>query len=433
MTDRTTDTAAPPVALLAQQLLRINTSNPGGVERPAAQLVADCLTDLGVAVQWFEPEPGRCSVVGRVPGRHPELPALLIHGHLDVVPAVADDWSRDPFGGDLFDGYLWGRGAVDMKGAVAIILQTLRTLADNGQQPNRDLVLAFFADEEAGGELGAGYVTRTNPFLFADCAEALGEVGGFSRTLNNNHRAYFVATGEKGVWWAHLVAEGRAGHGSMINPDNPVTKLAGAVTRISEYDCGGDIFTSTTTAMFDALRRILELPKASREDVIACLGPLQRMVRAGMTNTVNPTQLTAGYKTNVVPAIGTATIDARFLPGEQASFVEAIKNLAGDDVRVDDIYTGAALEATLESELLGAVARALEAQDDTAAVVPYMSTAFTDAKWLAPLGIQCYGFTPMLLPDDLDFSALFHGVDERVPVGALEFGVRVLQGLLTAY
>ena len=208
MTVRTTDTAFPPIADLAQQLLRIDTSNPGCAEKPAAQLVADYLASLGIAVQWFEPEPGRCSVVGRVPGINSELPALLLHAHLDVVPAVAQEWSRDPFGGELADGYLWGRGAVDMKGAVAIILHTLRTLADSGQQPRRDLVLAFFADEEAGGELGAGYVTRTNPGLFADCADAVGEVGGFSRTLDKDRRAYFVATGEKGVWWAKVVAEG---------------------------------------------------------------------------------------------------------------------------------------------------------------------------------------------------------------------------------
>lgn len=434
MTTQTADTAAlSRVGQLTQQLLRINTSNPGHAEKPAAELVADQLSDLGVAVQWFEPEPGRSSVVGRVSGTDRQLPPLLLHAHLDVVPAVEKDWQRDPFGGDLCDGYLWGRGAVDMKGSVGIILESLRAMLERGQRPRRDLVLAFFADEEAGGEVGAGYVTRTRPDLFADCAEAVGEVGGFSHTLDDDHRAYFVATAEKGVWWARVVADGRAGHGSMINPDNPVALLSAALTRVYEYGDAERIFTPTTTAMFGELRRTLGTPEASDDELLARLGPLRRMMQAGLQNTVNPTQLSAGYKTNVVPAIATGTIDARFLPGEEEKFRHELASLAGDRVRIEQIYAGAALEATLESNLLEAIGTALRDEDDAATVVPYMSTAFTDAKWLAPLGIQCYGFTPMLLPEDLDFSALFHGVDERVPVSALDFGVRVFDRLLTAY
>ncbi|ORA39251.1 M20/M25/M40 family metallo-hydrolase [Mycobacterium aquaticum] len=434
MTSQTADTGAlSDVAQLAQQLIRINTSNPGHAERPAAQLVADHLADLGVPVQWFEPDPGRCSVVARVKGDDSRLPALLLHAHLDVVPAIESDWQRDPFGGESHDGYLWGRGAVDMKGAVAIILDTVRGLIRRGQRPRRDLVLAFFADEEAGGELGAGHVTRTNPQLFADCREAIGEVGGFSHTLDKHHRAYFVATGEKGVLWARVVAEGRAGHGSMINPNNPVMLLAAALTRIGRNANSSYILKPTTTAMFDKLRQTLDTPEACETELLARMGPLHRMMSASLTNTVNATQLAAGYKTNVVPAIATGTIDARFLPGEQEIFRKELEALAGDRVRFERIYEGAALEATLETELIAAIATSLRREDTTAVAIPYMSTAFTDAKWLAPLGIQCYGFTPMQLPDDLDFTALFHGVDERVPVSALEFGVRVFDTLLATY
>ncbi|MGH3638661.1 MAG: M20/M25/M40 family metallo-hydrolase, partial [Mycobacterium sp.] len=184
------------VTELTQALIRIDTSNPGGPEKPAAELVADALASAGVPVQWFEPEPGRCSLVGRVRGLDSSLPALLIHAHLDVVPAIADDWTRDPFGGELHDGYVWGRGAVDMKGMVAMTLSALSRLAHQGRAPRRDVVVAFFADEEAGGELGAGHVTRSRPDLFADCDDAIGEVGGFSHTLSDQARAYFVSTAE---------------------------------------------------------------------------------------------------------------------------------------------------------------------------------------------------------------------------------------------
>lgn len=422
----------PTVVGLAQQLLRIDTSNPGGAEKPAAELVADVLADLGAAVHWFEPEPGRCSLVSRIRGVDPTLPALLIHAHLDVVPAIAGDWSHDPFGGDLQDGYLWGRGAVDMKGMVAMTLTALSRLARAGQAPRRDVVLAFFADEEAGGELGAGHVTRTRPDLFADCRDAIGEVGGFSHTLGDTARAYFVSTAEKGVWWARLIADGRAGHGSMINPDNPVALLAHAVSRVAGYD-GPTQLTETTAAMFDRLRHLLGAEDASDDDLLDRLGPLHRMVNAGLRNTVNPTQLQAGYKTNVVPGVATGTIDARFLPGDEERLRAELCDLAGERIRVENIYRGAAVEARIESSLLDAIGAALRSEDETAAVLPYMSTAFTDAKWLSPLGINCYGFAPMLLPDELDFTALFHGVDERVPVSALHFGVSVLAELLRSY
>jgi acetylornithine deacetylase/succinyl-diaminopimelate desuccinylase-like protein len=332
----------------------------------------------------------------------------------------------------LHDGYVWGRGAVDMKGMVAMTLSALSRLAQGGRAPRRDLVVAFFADEEAGGELGAGHVTRTRPELFADCRDAIGEVGGFSHTLNDRARAYFVSTAEKGVWWARLVAHGRAGHGSMINPDNPVALLADAVSRIAGHTSDVEM-TQTTTAMFDQLRLLLGAGDVTDEHLLQRLGPLNRMVRAGLHNTVNPTQLQAGYKTNVVPGIATGTIDARFLPRNEERFRAELERLAGDRIRVEHIYGGPALEARIESSLLDAIGAALRTEDDTAAVLPYMSTAFTDAKWLSPLGINCYGFAPMLLPDNLDFTALFHGVDERVPVDALEFGVRVLEELLTTF
>lgn len=311
-------------------------------------------------------------------------------------------------------------------------LSALRRLARAGRSPRRDVVLAFFADEEAGGHLGAGHVTRTRRDLFSDCRDAIGEVGGFSHTLSAGARAYFVSTAEKGVWWARLIADGRAGHGSMINPDNPVALLAHAVSRVAGHN-DEDQLTATTTAMFDRLRGILRAWDASDDDLVRRLGPLNRMVNAGLRNTVNPTQLQAGYKTNVIPGVASGTIDARSLPHNEERLRAQLGELAGPRVRIEDIYSGPAIEARVESPLLDAIGDALRGEDEAAIVLPYMSTAFTDAKWLAPLGINCYGFAPMLLPDELDFTALFHGVDERVPLSALHFGERVLADLLETY
>ncbi|MCV7347587.1 M20/M25/M40 family metallo-hydrolase [Mycolicibacterium rhodesiae] len=421
------------VVALTQQLVRINTSNPGGPEKPAAELVADVLAGIGIGCEWFEPEPGRVSIVGRLTGRDPSLPALLLHAHLDVVPAVDSDWTRDPFGGDLHDGYVWGRGTVDMKGPVAITLAALQRLWRQGQQPRRDVVLAFFADEEAGGALGAGYVTQSSPQLFADCAEAIGEVGGFSRTLTSRSRGYFVSTAEKGVWWARLRASGTAGHGSMINSRNAISTLAQALVRLADQSEPAVIKTAATDALIERLREVLAEPDVDDDELLASLGHFDRMIRAGRHNTVNPTQISGGYKTNVVPAEASATIDARFLPGHAGSFQRQLTDVVGPAVAVETLYHGPAVEAVVDTPLLGAIAEALCSSDPMATVLPYMSTAFTDAKWLHRLGIQCYGFTPMRLPDDLDFTALFHGADERVPVNSLRFGVDVLSRLLARY
>jgi acetylornithine deacetylase/succinyl-diaminopimelate desuccinylase-like protein len=424
----------PEAVSLAAELIKLNTSNPGQMERGAASLVADALREAGASIRWFEPEPGRVSLVARIAGDGHGQPPLLVHSHLDVVPAVDSEWTSDPYGGDIVDGYLWGRGAVDMKGTIGCVLGAVRAMAHAGLRPQRDLVLAFFADEEAGGQLGAAHVVREAPELFGDCREAIGEVGGFSYSLAPGRRAYFVATAEKGVCWTRLIAHGRSGHGSMINPDNPIDRLADTLTRMrTAFNAAEPAPTATARATLDALRIALDRPGATGEEMLAVTGPLQRMLRAGLRDTVNPTELQAGFKANVVPGTASATLDGRFVPGAGAAFTARLIELAGERTKIETLYYGDAVEAPLDSPLLDAIGSALVAEDAAAVVVPYMSTAFTDAKWLSKLGIHCYGFAPMQLPDDLDFTALFHGVDERVPVAALDFGTRVLQTLFAAY
>lgn len=420
------------VVRLCSDLIQINTSNPSHAERPAAEYVADALADAGVAVEWFEPDPGRASVVARVPGREKALPPLLVHCHLDVVPAVAEHWSVDPFAGVVKDGYVWGRGAVDMKGMVAAILATVRSFGRAGRRPRRDVVLAFFADEEAGGEAGAGYVTAERPDLFTGCDDAIGEVGGFSRTLTPGRRHYFVSTAEKGVLWAKIRAVGQAGHGSMINEDNAVAAICEAVARLVDYEFKDEL-TPTTGQFLEQAAAALGVPAEPVDAVLDKLGPMSRMVRASLRDTVNPTCLSAGYKVNVVPSSAEAAIDGRFLPGHGEVFRQLLADLAGPRVALEEIFHGAAVESPWDVPLVDAMQRSLRCKDPTAELLPYMGTAFTDAKWLSRLGIRCYGFCPMLLPDDLDFTALFHGVDERVPVAALEFSVGVLEQLLDGF
>jgi len=421
------------VATLLSELIRINTTNPTHVERPAAEWVAATLDEVGIASQIIESAPGRASTIARIEGADRSRPALLIQGHLDVVPADAGEWSVDPFAGEVHDGFVWGRGAVDMKDMDAMVLTVLRRWAREGRKPPRDLVVAFLADEEMGSAQGAHFLVEHHAELFADCSEAIGEVGGFSVSLNEQARLYLVQTAEKGLAWLTLVATGTPGHGSMLQPDNVVTRLAAAVSRIGDYQFPVVVRPEMAT-LLKALEPIVgsELDPLKSEEWLPHLGGLSRMIGACLRNTANPTRFDAGYQHNVVPSRAEAVIDARFLPGQEDELMADITRLAGEGIDVEVFVRGDAVEAEFECSLVDAMCVALRAEDPGAIPVPYLLTGGTDAKAFSRLGIQCFGFSPLLLPADLDFSALFHGIDERVPIDALEFGVRVLDRFLTS-
>jgi acetylornithine deacetylase/succinyl-diaminopimelate desuccinylase-like protein len=425
-------TAQDEVAGLLGELIRINTANPTHPERPAAEWVAAKLDEVGVASQIIEAAPGRASTVARIEGSDPSRAPLLIHGHLDVVPAEASEWSVDPFGGEIRDGYLWGRGAVDMKDMDAMTLALVREWARTGRKPPRDVVLAFVSDEEAGGRLGAHYLVDNHPDLFADCTEAISEVGGFSVSLNESTRLYLIQTAEKGINWLRLRATGRPGHGSMVHEDNAVTQLAAAVSRVGTHEFPV-VITDTVRAMVEAIASVtgMELNPDSPEDWLPKLGGMARMIGAVVRNTANPTMLQAGYKTNVIPSSAEATIDARFLPGQQDELLAQIDDLIGAGVEREFIVQDIAVETSFDGALVEAMSAALRAEDPGGHPVPYLMSGGTDAKSFSTLGMRCFGFSPLLLPADLDFAALFHGIDERVPVEGLKFGVRVLDRLLT--
>jgi len=423
---------------LCRDLLRIDTSNTGDPrttvgERVAAEYVAAQLSDVGIAVELLESAPRRANLVARIPGADRSRGALLVHGHLDVVPADASEWSVPPFSGEEKDGYLWGRGAIDMKDFDAMTLAVVRGWQRTGYVPPRDIVLAYTADEEAGMEYGSQWLVREHADLFEGCTEAIGEVGGFSYTINDDLRLYLIETAEKGIDWLRLHARGRPGHGSFVHDDNAVTALAEAVAAVGRHKFPM-VVTPTVRSFLEQISEALgvELDPDEPEVAIAKLGPIANLIGATVRNTANPTRLEAGYKDNVIPGRASATIDCRTLPGQAEIFLEQLRGVIGPDIEIEHISQQDALETSFDGALVEAMGAALRAEDPGARTVPYMLSGGTDAKAFSTLGIRCFGFAPLKLPADLNFSALFHGVDERVPVEGLQFGVRVLDRLLQA-
>ncbi|WP_434620991.1 M20/M25/M40 family metallo-hydrolase [Arthrobacter sp. A5] len=423
------------VVKICQDLIRIDTTNfgdnEGPGERKAAEYTAALIEEAGLKTTVFESAPGRTSVVARMSGEDPAAGALVVHGHLDVVPALKDDWTIDPFGGEEKDGMIWGRGAVDMKDMDAMILSVLRGMARDGRRPKRDIIFAFFADEEAGGNYGASWAVDNKPELFDGATEAISEVGGFSTEIGGQ-RAYLLQTAEKGLSWLRLTVHGRAGHGSQINTDNAVTRLARAVTRIGDHPWPVEL-TATTRQFLEGVSELtgVELDESNPENLLRELGTVARFVGATLQNTANPTLLKSGYKHNVIPGRAEALIDVRTLPGQQEEVLEIIKGLAGDGVEISYDHKDVSLEVPFAGNLVDSMIDALHAEDPGAKVLPYTLSGGTDNKSLSRLGITGYGFAPLRLPPELDFTGMFHGVDERVPTESLKFGTRVLDRLLS--
>lgn len=420
--------------LFCQEMIQIPSVNHGegqGNEKAIAAYVAGKLTEVGIECELIETAPNRVNVVAKILGSDTSRPGLVLHGHLDVVPANASDWLGDPFSGEIKDGFIWGRGAVDMKDMDAMILATVRMWKRIGHKPPRNILLAFFADEEASGTYGSRWLVKNRPELFAGCSEAVSEVGGFSVTITGGHRLYLVEAAQKGIAWIKLSAKGTAGHGSFINHDNAVTKVSDAVSRIGNYQWP-QLLTKTTGQFF---KKIAELtgdkfdPK-NVQPLLNHLGNAVKMLGATISNTANPTMLEAGYKANVIPQNASAVIDGRFLPGYENDLHETIKKLAGDEIEVEILTRDIALESAFAGPLVEAMCKAINVEDLAGIPVPYLMSGGTDNKALHDLGIVGYGFSPLRLPEDLDFFALFHGVDERVPIDGLKFGVRVLYEFL---
>jgi acetylornithine deacetylase/succinyl-diaminopimelate desuccinylase-like protein len=272
---------------------------------------------------------------------------------------------------------------------------------------------------------------KYRPEIFKGFTEAISEVGGFSLTISGDNRLYLIEAAQKGIQWIKLTSTGTAGHGSFINQDNSVTKLSEVVTRIGKYEWP-EVLTRTTKLFFKKIAELTgdKYDPSNLRPLLRHLGKASKMIGATLSNTANPTMLEAGYKVNVIPQSASAVIDGRFLPGHEKELMQTIKRLAGNNVEIEVITEDIALEAEFSGSLVDAMSNALESQDQDGIPVPYLMSGGTDNKALSDLGIIGYGFSPLRLPNDLDFFSLFHGVDERVPVDGLKFGVRVLQEFL---
>jgi acetylornithine deacetylase/succinyl-diaminopimelate desuccinylase-like protein len=422
------------VVAICQDLIRIPSVNFGegrGDERAVAGYIVESLAEVGIPATIYESATNRCNVIARLSGRDPNRPGLVLHGHIDVVPANAEEWSVDPFAGEIRDEMIWGRGAVDMKNMDAMILAIVRKWARTGYKPPRDIVLAFFADEEAGMTFGSRWMAAQHPEVFAGCSEAVSEVGGFSVTVADGKRLYFVEAAQKGIHWMKLTATGRAGHGSMMNSENALTALTEAVAKIGRYQWP-QRYTKTVKSLFSKIAAATgkDYDEKDLRPLLKEIGPTARMIGATLQNTANPTMLEAGYKANVIPGSASAVIDGRFLPGYEDELNSTIREIIGPDIAIETLSRDIALEIDFEGDLVDAMCRAITAFDPEGIPVPYLMSGGTDNKALSELGIIGYGFSPLRLPADLDFMALFHGVDERVPISGLEFGVKVLENFL---
>ncbi|CAB4344281.1 unannotated protein [freshwater metagenome] len=419
---------------LCQEMIRIPSVNFGdgkGNEREIADYVVAKLLEVGISSQIYESAPGRCNVVAKIEGSDTGRPGLVVHGHLDVVPANAPDWSVDPFCGEIRDGMIWGRGALDMKNMDAMMLAVFRQWARSGKKPPRNIVLVFFADEEAGSIFGSRWMVKEHPEVFASCSEAISEVGGFSVTVGNGSRLYLVEAAQKGIHWMKLTAHGRAGHGSMVNNENALTALSAAVAKIGTY-VWPQRYTKTVKMFFTQLAKTTGKPYDEQDlrPLLSELGSTARMIGATLANSANPTMLQAGYKANVIPQSASAVIDGRFLPGFENELSQTIREIVGPDIDIEMMTRDIALEVDFEGDLVEAMCNALLLGDPEGIPVPYLMSGGTDNKALSELGIVGYGFSPLRLPPELDFMSLFHGVDERVPVDGLTFGVNVLENFL---
>jgi len=422
--------------------------DPRGGEAAAARYCSDALAEAGIDAEVIELVPGRGSCVARLraTGPAPEPPLILL-SHLDVVPVDAESWSRDPFGGELIDGVVWGRGAVDMKNMVAMELAVMLALARSGAELRRDVIFAAVADEEAGGEHGARGLVERRPELFAGAdgrpaSAALNEVGGYSITIGGR-RFYTLQVAAKGIVWTRLRTTGTPGHGSMPHADNAAIKLAAAAMALVDDQAGRPARVIPVVAGFlraIGLGQVAELAEDDPARASALMAELvddpvmRSSLDAMLRDTVTPNVLHAGKKVNVLPGAGEAEIDVRTLPGtDQALLMARLQRVVGTDASVETVVALPAVEWPADAEIVGLMHQALQAADPEATAVPMMITPGTDAKALAQIGIPCYGFAPMRLEADTPFLALFHGHDERVPVSALAFGLPVLANVVARY
>ncbi len=421
-----------------RRLLQIDTTNPPGNETAAAEYLAAVLADEGFEPQVLESSPGRGSVVARYRGSGGR-PPLLLYGHTDVVTADAESWTHEPFSGDLADGCIWGRGALDMKSMVAQELMVMLLLQRSGVQLSRDVIFAATADEEAGGLAGMGFLVDQHPELVR--AEFGLSEGGGTTMYVAGRPLYDIRTAEKGTLRFTLRARGEPGHGSIPRDETAVSKLAEAVVRLARTTLPLRP-TPSFESFFAVLTDMLALPASQREPTEENLQRVYGMVpsaladyvRAISHDTAVPTGLQAGKKVNVIPSVAVASVDGRYLPGQdEEGFVSEIRELIGSELGMELMNRSLPLEGSADSELYRSIEEAVQRRAPEARVTPIMLSGATDAKHVSRLGTTCLGFGPVKISDTFPADQLVHGHDERVPVDGYLWGIDVLYDIVSEF
>ncbi len=451
---------------LLQDLLRIPTVNRGtnapgdGNEQPAAERVAAHLRRAGVEPRFFEKTPGRTNLVARIRAKDPRKGALLLNAHLDVVEADEARWTHPPFAGEIHDGWLWGRGAIDMKNMVAMSACVMSILAREGVAVERDLIFAAVADEEAACSQGSLFLVNEHPDEVR-AEYALGEIGAFS--LNLFGRTFYpIQVAEKGICWVRATFEGNPGHGSMPDPASAVNKLARALARLSKKR----LPVHPTPVVHGFLEQIArEIPRPQRDVLRRLTTPQvasfildylvrdpdqQRSFGAMLSNTASPTILAGGRKVNVIPGRAQVDIDGRILPGQsEPDFLRELRDAMGPDARdagFEVVDSRPPTQTSASTPLFSHLARTLRKHDPAGIPLPYMIPGFTDAQAWSQLGTKCYGFSPVRFESGtigggglrsegaaVSFSRMYHGNDERIPTDGLRWGLRVLYDAVRSF
>jgi acetylornithine deacetylase/succinyl-diaminopimelate desuccinylase-like protein len=409
---------------IARSLIRLDTTNPGSTEEPAAMLVAGLLASADIPFEMLEPEAGRCSLVARTTGADPSLPPLVLHAHLDTVPVQPEGWLHDPFGAELSDGFLWGRGAVDMKVAVAMLVRLQLDIAE-GRRSRRDLIVAYFADEEMGGVLGSQWITTHRPDLFLGAEEALGEIGGFNIELPTGGRAFLIQTAEHGMLWMRITVRGRGAHAAFRTDVNPLTSAAELVSAISALQVDESPLEATR-ALESGLAALLGDGVAQAESVTPLVG-------LGRHTRFNPTVIAAGVKPNVIPDRVELIVDCRFLPGGRERALDAIASVLPEGVELEIMAQADGLESPVDAPIVDALRATVQQAFPGSSVLPFVMPGGSDSQKFAAMGIRGYGFTPLVLPPDYSYVEMFHAVNERVPLDAIDAGYQLLSDFALKY
>ncbi|GAB4290505.1 MAG: M20/M25/M40 family metallo-hydrolase [Myxococcota bacterium] len=426
-------------------VIRFDTTNPPGNELAAARFIEAKLKESGIKTKIFEPAQNRANLVARLPGED-KAPPLMLEGHLDVVPAESDKWSLPPFSADEKNGALYGRGAVDMKNMVAMSLTAMLALKELDVTPKRDVIFVATADEETGGRLGSQYLVENHKEL-VQAEYMLGEVGGFSVYQKGGKTVYPVGVAEKGLLWVRLKASGEPGHGSIPHSNNAVLKLASALAKIAERGLplhitpvASDFVKELAKAQPFPNSRILPLllvPYLS-ERILKLLPEENRnQFNAMLRNTVTPTVLAGGIKTNVIPSSASVELDMRILPGfDKEDVLRELRGVIGNELSVEELsYSPPPKASGVNSELFGAIRKTIERNDPGAVVAPYLIPGYTDARWFSTIGVVCYGFVPLKLDpnDKTPFGKLFHGHDERIWIEGFKWGMKTFMETLLEF